>query len=141
MRPYSEVRDMVKLGNPAISQPVRVTFNWVEKFLCACIRDQHVVGNRKDLAGKPVTQQMFDAHERPAHGCPFVRDSLDQDLLWFDECTLDDQRPNQIEGFLRQQLADFLANQPTYYPIQAGSGPAPGLAKNLCDGVSERNVR
>ncbi len=120
------------VNNPNRSVEMKRIHWWVDKFICAVMPRQLVVGNRKDEAGNEVTQEMADNKDRPAHVCPFVRDSIDRDLFWIEESHLGVQDGAAIEQLLREQMNDFINYPPPYDPVTTGQGaPMPVLSKTF----------
>ncbi len=122
MRPFSVVE-----ADDTRSERMRIMQGWVYKFVCVVKEPQNVVGKRVDhLTNLPVTQEQFDAEDRAAEVCPFVRTSLDRDQFWMAESDLTDADSDAIEALLLGQMEAFLATAPAYDPMGTGQPvPAP----------------
>lgn len=64
--------------------------------------------------GRLVTRAMFNAKDREAEVCPFVRDSLDRDLFWLEESC--ETSEIGIEMLLRNQIDQFVSTPPAHDP-------------------------
>src|SRR5262245_41248059 len=101
----------VVAADPARSPEMRRMQRWIERFICAYMPAQQVVGNRvSHVTGAVVTAA--DTGNRIAHVCPFVRTSIDQDQYWIEESTLTNADQPQIEALLLQRAQDFMALAP-----------------------------
>jgi len=96
---------------------------WLDVFICAVKPKQRVVGRRPthDGKGSKVTKASADAKDRIAHVCPFVRDSIDQDLFWIEESTLTDAAA--IEAQLLSQIPVFQTAAPAFVPSSVTKPP------------------
>jgi hypothetical protein len=102
--------------NPRTGNPLGVMVNWLEKTICGTQPKQSVVGNRPLVEGGTVTQEMFDRQERAAHVCPFVRNSLDANLFWFEESPLGRGDQKLIEQRLSAMVDEFQNMDPAHHP-------------------------
>ena len=93
---------------------------WVERFICGTSVGQGVVGMRHHPDGGMVTQQQFDAGDKVAHVCPFVRDALDADLFYIESS--DETDLNKIRKHITARLAWFKSAEPAFDPLTAGRG-------------------
>jgi hypothetical protein len=127
MQQYSVVK-----ADPHRSTQMSTVLQWVERFPCGPLEKQNVVGHRRDHAGNIVTQADFDAKERKAHVCPFVRDALDIDNVWLEESALTESDQTDIEALLQSQIGPFLKTAPAYTPSATGMPAAmPALLKTF----------
>ena len=103
---------------------------WLGAFICDVRPGQQVVSNRDLHDGTgPVTDAAYQARERVAHVCPFVRDSIDQGLFWIEESRLNDVAA--MERHLLDQIPDFKAAPPPFTPDPAANPPAVATSRIL----------
>ncbi|HYO09140.1 MAG TPA: hypothetical protein VER17_09220 [Tepidisphaeraceae bacterium] len=115
MQKYSEaIRAAADAGRADWAQVQR----WIERFICGTSALQGVVGRRDHPDGGKVTQAQFDAGEKIAHVCPFVRDSIDNDLFYIEESPL--TSPLQIRKLVLSRADDFIRAEPAFDPIAQG---------------------
>jgi hypothetical protein len=115
-----------------ILRPLKEMVHWLEKSICNTQPKQAVVGQRKLAEGGFVTRAMFERKEKTAHVCPFVKDSLDANLFWFEESTATREDREVIEQRLVDMVEEFVKVAPAYDPIKekrADGAPSPGVFK------------
>lgn len=117
---------MEKYKQATDTPEMRSMKKWVENYICraASNNKQGVIGKRDDGHGGKVTHAMLTNNERPAHVCPFVRDSLDSDFFWIEESNLGHQETLAIAHLLLKQIDDFKKTSPAFDPKTEGR-PAP----------------
>lgn len=115
-----------------IPRPLKHMMQWLEKSICNTQPKQGVVGQRKLSDGGVVTPAMFEKKEKAAHVCPFVQDSLDANLFWFEESTATRQDSEVIERRLLAMVEEFVKELPDYDPIKEqriDGAPSPHVFK------------
>jgi hypothetical protein len=103
---------------------------WVERFVCGTNTAQNIVGNRDHPDGGKITQTQFDAGDKVAHVCPFVKDSIEQGLFYIESSPLTNL--NEIRKLLAQRREEFKQYEPAFDPLAQGRGaPMPHGIKTL----------
>jgi hypothetical protein len=113
-------------------RPLKEMMRWLENRICNTQPKQAVVGQRKLAEGGFVTREMFDKKDKTAHVCPFVKDSLDANLFWFEESTATREDRAAIEQRLVDMVEEFVTVAPAYDPIKerrADGAPSPQVFK------------
>lgn len=104
-------------GDPKRSIEMEAVQTHIERFICAVMPRQKVVGNRiNHQTGRLVTQAEANAKAQAAHVCPFVQESINRGDYWIEESGLTNNDRPQIEDLLRQRALEFIAQAPVYDP-------------------------
>lgn len=99
------------------TRPLKNIIGWLESSICSTQPKQFVVGQRKLEDGSgTVTAAMFANKERSAQVCPFVRDSLDANLFWLEECQAGRDDVAAIERRVTDMVEEFVRTEPAFDP-------------------------